>query len=604
MPPKRKATSSHSKPVKKPRGTVADDPGNVTTHLPASPAQDPTIPTVGTNGALPTLPIGSMVDVSGPDAVATESKDDGHDWEVLNGQTRDPLIVGTAAAIHLILTFRHRTTKEVVQHEYMRKKKEDINWNDSKDIQDINKWRTHIFRFKMKFPAKVEKHLWSPYETAYLELVYEAIQKAISVEDHPPMPHENKIFERFNAFFDKRSDIRDKKGRLMPPLEMRDKVSLATYVRRPNSVIRAHREVIQSSLIDQSDSAWNPKITDAEIETHLANSKTGVPPKTKTTKIAKGGPNKLSGAVTNSKPGSSNASSIDDILQIQGPSYAGKANGIMPGTDSPARGSKGPDAPTLPPSTESRERPSTTSGAGQTLPKQNNRPCPPAIVTTEEEFQKLRDDGWSVPDLPMTDEEALERHRESENDASRSDQWHILAEISLEDRMNRRPELALGYYKRNEGRLAFYKDLTEEDEDKRNEQLVLKAKGQAQRGLEEGNEGNAGGDIGDDKEGATKRMVTEEEEDESEDEYEGEVQRRDGAAAANCLLGYATIPPFGYQGNIRDLETDPRFLKSERNMAETNVIALRKFHAAQDEAFDKGERSMMEEENASTKTPE
>jgi hypothetical protein len=127
--------------------------------------------------------------------------------------------------------------------------------------------------------------------------------------------------------------------------------------------------------------------------------------------------------------------------------------------------------------------------------------------------------------------------------------------------------------------------------------LHVERKMQSHRGSDEDDrervEADTGEDTGkatgNDTKGAAKAICTTGGKNRSSDDSEGEVQRRDGAAAANCLLGHATIPPFGYLGNIRDLETNPRFPKSERDLAETNVIALRKFHAAHDKAFDKHE---------------
>jgi hypothetical protein len=609
MPPKRKATSSASKSAERTKRTVA---GNTSLHTtqsvskstkpvsPAASAHDPTIPPNGANGPLAALPFASVANNPGPSTAQTASGDNTYVWEILNGDTRDRLVVNTAATNRLILTFCHRISKQTVKHEYQKEKKkvkklEDIDWNDPEDIREINIWRNHVFHHKMGFPSKVKKYLWCPYETAYLELVYGAIRKAISVKDHAPMPHESIIFERFNAFFDQRGDIKDKNGNLVPPRGVRDLGSLQSYVQRPGNAIRPHREVIKSSLINKIEDAWDPRITDAEIDSHLATRRTVVP--SKKTKVAKVDPSNATGGTANSKPGSSKASPIPAIENLHGPSSAGTANSTMSNTGSSARGSKKPYAPTLPPSTASPKNSSTSSGPEPTLPKPISKPHPYTVITTEEEFQKLRDDGWSVPEFPETDEEALKRHRESENDTSGSDNWHILAEISHENRLERRSELALGYYERNEARLAFYKDPTEVNEDRRKKELACRKKMQSHRGSDEDDrervEADTGEDTGkatgNDTKGAAKAICTTGGKNRSSDDSEGEVQRRDGAAAANCLLGHATIPPFGYLGNIRDLETNPRFPKSERDLAETNVIALRKFHAAHDKAFDKHE---------------
>lgn len=83
------------------------------------------------------------------------------------------------------------------------------------------------------------------------------------------MPHENKLFDAFNNFFELRGDITDTRGHKLLSRPRRDKISLTSYVRRTGTILRALRDDVLSKLTDVSEKAWSPSITDADIEAHL-----------------------------------------------------------------------------------------------------------------------------------------------------------------------------------------------------------------------------------------------------------------------------------------------------------------------------------------------
>jgi hypothetical protein len=193
-----------------------------------------------------------------------------HVWEIMDGDSRDRLVVGVAAPERLILRLRNRMTDTKETPTYTKKAAE-IDWNNADHIGKINKWRNQVFTRDYKFPPLVPRSGWLPYETAYLELLYQKLLLVAASDSTTVLPHSSKIVEAFHKFFDDRDDITDKNGIVQPPLESRTRESITSYIRRKSNDVSKLYAQIKDRQKDKSDNAQVPAITDAEIDAYMLN---------------------------------------------------------------------------------------------------------------------------------------------------------------------------------------------------------------------------------------------------------------------------------------------------------------------------------------------
>jgi hypothetical protein len=487
-------------------------------------------------------------------------------WEIVGNDSRDRLKVGVPEPHRLVLKLRERTSGQDKTFDKYKEKAKDFDWDDAKQVAAINKYRdTACTRHNLG--VKVVKHPWTPYETAFLELMYQKLQ-GITPTGHISKPHENKISDAFNNFFEGRTDLVDQLGRVAPARQTRDKSSFTSYVNRPTGTIRALRDPVKEELRNKSAGAWIPNITDAEIDAHLKKGKA------KDKGTAPGDATSVRKKKATPKP---KVKDLPDVgkSKLDDTHEANKKGGDKGPTIAPPSDNEDIDMydpPGMPASkplqhissqlTSHPEISKTTSGDDKPRVNVVTPPLAPK-VTTKEEFAKLRAQGWSVPDLPTTDEEALRQHRGLTRDVADEDAWPISAELALADRLSRRPLKTNSYYTRNGVRNEWNQDLLPDDQ-----QEIIKEKDKEKtKNAKEQGKGNEG------SEEETKPME--------------EKKRYDTAATINAVLNYAIIPPFGYQGNIHDLRDDARMPESERILAETSDAALGKLHKEHDEAFNK-----------------
>jgi hypothetical protein len=194
-------------------------------------------------------------------------KDEDHFWEILDGDSRSRLEVGVEAPNRLTLKFRHRidARKKPAEHTYS-KPADQVDWNDKTQIRDINRWRRQIFSRTMKFPSRANKSPFAPFEEAFMEVMLEALQR---VPGNATLPHQTKIFEAFNEFFQDRDDLTDAKGNKLAPREERESTSLKSYIRRPGTPRAVIREEIKNRMKDKNDGANVPVITDTMIKAYM-----------------------------------------------------------------------------------------------------------------------------------------------------------------------------------------------------------------------------------------------------------------------------------------------------------------------------------------------
>ncbi|KAF2036454.1 hypothetical protein EK21DRAFT_83424 [Setomelanomma holmii] len=486
-------------------------------------------------------------------------------FEILNGDTRDALRVGVAAPSRLKLGLRHKTTGETLRFEYTKAENE-INWSSREDINLINKWRRQIFTRK-GFPAKVSKYPWTPFEVAYLELAWEKMKLVASADDDAMLPHQSKIFEAFNEFFEGRSDLKDRKGGAALEREFRDYGSLDTRLRRVNSGLKALHDNLKDRIKsgDKSENAWVPDITDEEIEAYIESKSVtyddeswgwwkDAAKKKKECADAGSKQKNQSGTTINPDGTSANNPSKDIVDAAE--------NTIVPETmvDSPNQDAQ----------RGTRQQPSMPSSPKPSIQVQSNRsPREPQVesewivhkeapvdLTPPEEIARLKSLGFITPEIPENDDEAIERHITEQNKKVTDVSWNRQAFEDLDDRIKRRG--------------ALPKDVKAREDWSRDPQAKY--------------EGGLG---------------------EEENWHEESMRVRvTGAAAVNGLLNAAVLPPVGYSGHIRDLVKNRRLPDDELRLADTNAEALETLHKIHDENFIVAEQIQKEQRVVDANEPE
>jgi hypothetical protein len=505
----------------------------------------------------------TKVSETGDKISGTTNKTEKGDFELVG--TRDHLKVGTPAPEGRVLTFRNKITKEEITYTYSRKDDE-IDWNVKEQVELLNKWRLGLFSRKLDdITLKVP---WIPQETAYLELMYQKLSDKALSNKNAALPHQNKIREAFNGFFMQRADSTNEAGNILPERDIRDASSFGSYVNRKGSTIKSLRDPIQKNLKDKSDDAWVPDITDAEIEAHLRGKLATAPTRRK--RIAEETVGNGKETIVNPTSGKqkdkteqpavvtgAHHDSLNNVAKpVNKPKSSsnsdGKKTSLVP---TPGSSSAAISEPTLPskssamPGEIETEGDPPSLGHGASTNSTSNavplRSRPPPRMTTDEEFAKLKEDGWHVPEIPGSDGEALEQHRISEEKMKSKVPWHIPASGGFNDRLKRRTMGASSKYKRSSNRELFSEDP------------------------------KAGG----------KRVLFKDSALGEALEIDGD--REDTAASGNALRGLAIVPPLGYQGDLKDLVDDTRFSEPSRNEVVASGAAIKNFNDHHDEQFEK-----------------
>lgn len=146
MPPKRQRTAAPAAP----KGTKKIK----TTHTPSrrSPRRNTSDDATSPQSKVETGPTTQR----NSRAVKAPVAADDYEWEILDGDNRETLLVGTTASNRLRLRFRRRHNDkqaEIVVHQY-KKAANEVDWNSSQDIMDINKWRNEVFHRTMGSPSR------------------------------------------------------------------------------------------------------------------------------------------------------------------------------------------------------------------------------------------------------------------------------------------------------------------------------------------------------------------------------------------------------------------------------------------------------------------
>jgi hypothetical protein len=510
MAPKRKATSGTGSTPKKPK---VDAPGVATRLSSRSKSLSSERSTDAEDAVAP------MQSTKAEKAKANEAT--GH-WEIVGKDSRDALVVGVPEPHRLVLTLRNTASKETKTFKY-RKEAEEVDWDDPDELAAINKYR-HTACTRHKLPLKVVKFPWTPYETAFLELMYQKLQANIP-KGHTSKPHENKILESFNNFFENRTDLVDQQGRAAPARLKRDKSSFTSYVNRPSGSIRALRDLVKDELKDQSAGAWIPDITDAEIETHLKKEK--AKDKSKGTRNATSVPTKKAITKQKTKP----------LLDAG----KNKPNAKPNASANTIEGDKSaPIAPTA--SDEDTDMPDTPKDPEALLIPSNTN-AQQANPTAQKTIEELKAEGFLFYEIPKNNKEAIEQHRDVQNKKKLDSSWNMKAITDLDARLEKR-----GFSKPGEDRDRWSRDNRPEVEKQRKTQIAKK-----------------GGWM--------------------EEDWHKNSAREGGAAAVNGLLNAAILPPLGYTGHIRDLVEKRQLPEGELILAQSSEAAIRKVHSVHDRDF-------------------
>ncbi|KAH7384614.1 hypothetical protein BKA66DRAFT_392120, partial [Pyrenochaeta sp. MPI-SDFR-AT-0127] len=414
-------------------------------------------------------------------------------WEILNGDTRDPVLVGVPQPQRLTLSFRHTTTGETSGPLVYKKPADQIGWDNIAEIKKINSWRTQIFNRK-KFPPKVEKTSWTPDEVAYLELLHEKV-KIAAKNNTLQRPNNARILEEFNRFFHTPEDRKDGSGDFLQRRPARDLNQISTKMNRSNTRIRKLRDDLQNLPKTSTDTAYMPTITQDEINNYLRDGTVNdtylphSPPKADR---------------------QSSRANLSTSFGVQGD--------LAPGDDNSS-----------PSSTSSSSSDSVISTPNDSERRQNASPKNSAVhITSPEELEKRKSEGWEIPDFPKNNEEALRRHRELAVNSPQNISWHKQAIEDLDSRIDSSSScIAKGRVNRE----SWFRDRP----DIPNHPDAIK-----------------------------------------HELWHKESLRKPGAAAVNGLLGAAIIPPFGYRGPIRDLVTKKLLPADELLTAEKSAEAMEK----------------------------
>jgi hypothetical protein len=577
MPPKRKseavAAPTPAKKVKK---------GDTPTH--SSPQSKTSSKKAGANTPVKTRKAAHL----GSKAVKAPDADDQFEWEILDGDKRETLLVGVVAPNRLTLNFRHRTNVglPVSTHKFDKKEEKDIGWNNREHIAEINKWRNQIFVQSMKFPPKVTHTPWAPFETAYLELFHDRLLKAATGKtDNFVAPHDEVIAKSFNEYFEGRDDIRGKNTKLLDPLGTRPKSSVTSYQNRKDTDIRGLRDQLNKlrPKLKKStgDDAWTTTITDAEIEQHIREKAKKVAAAATSDDGDDGGEEGEEGEDKNtsseeSSPPESLAKSSETSARNRKPvrqqpvrkptvrkptvrkptvtkltstkQIASELTANKPKADESI--TKGPAATVVAPKKPAVKPVSIRKPIVSRKPRSDSRTEPkpdqpegnPRVVRPPETAEvpdhpdviaSLKAQGYTWSDIPQSDEEAIEVHRDAQDKKPQDNTWVDCANQDLENRIERHTTPGFDLE-------AFNKDVQE--------QYTLKS---SLINVEDWHEKSA---------------------------------RREGAAAVTALLNTADIPPLGYMGDIRDLHEKRLLSEGELLVADARDVAITKKHEAVERA--------------------
>jgi hypothetical protein len=575
MPPKRKseavAAPTTAKKVKR---------GVTPTH--SSPQSKTSSKKAGANTPVKTRKAAHL----GSKAVKAPDADDQFEWEILDGDKRETLLVGVVAPNRLTLRFRHRTdvSLQVSTHKYDKKDEKDIDWNNREHIAEINKWRNQIFVQSMKFPPKVTHIPWAPFETAYLELFHEKLLKAATGKtDSFVAPHDEVIAKAFNEYFEGRDDIRGKNTKLLDPLGTRPKSSVASYQNRKDTDIRGLRDQLNKlrPKIKKStgDDAWTTTINDAEIEQYIREKAKKVAAAATADDDDDGGeegeegedkntsseqsspPESLAGKAKSSETSARNrkpvrqqpvrkptvrkptVTKLTSTKQIASEPIANKPKAdesIAKGPAATVVAPKKPAAkvssirkPVTPRKLKSDPRTEAKPGQPKGDPRVFRPPETAEVPDHPDVIASLKAQSYTWSDIPQSDEEAIEVHRDAQDKKPQDNTWVDGAKQDLEDRIERHTTPGFDLE-------AFNKDVQE--------QYTLKG---SLINVEDWHEKSA---------------------------------RRDGAAAVTALLNTADIPPLGYMGAIRDLHEKRLLSEGELLVADARNVAITKKHEAVERA--------------------
>ncbi|KAG9184914.1 hypothetical protein G6011_11744 [Alternaria panax] len=331
-------------------------------------------------------------------AVKPQGADEDHEWEILDGDNRETLLVGVTAPNRLTLRFRHRHDKQakIAEHKYG-KTASVVDWSSKEDIMDINKWRNQVFNRGMKFPPKIARTGWIPFETAYLELLHEKLKRVASTDENFVMPHNTRILDSFNEYFEYRDDIPDKKG-VMEPLGARTMGQLASYMNRPGTKLRQLRKYLAKYNTSNDTDAYFPTMTDTEIQSYLDADETS--------------------DLTDDDP-VSEAHAQDTHSASPSPPRK-RPNLSKPQGQEPAHQNAPNDAP-------SKKKPRWVK------PKETA-----VIPSTPSHIASLTAQGFVFTLPPVTDQGALEVHNAAQEKNPPPTQWIQQATANLDDRITRR----------------------------------------------------------------------------------------------------------------------------------------------------------------------
>jgi hypothetical protein len=284
---------------------------------------------------------------------------------------------------------------------------------------DINEWRNEVFDRTMGFPPKATRTKWTPFETAYLELLHEKLKRVASTNAEFTMPHNTRILKAFNEYFEYRDGIRDKNGENMDPLGARTMVQLTSYMGRPGTKLRQLRNDLSKYNTSNDADGYFPTVKDTEIQGYLDG---------------------------------------DGVIDLT--------------EDVPAPGEPAQDLQVAPPS-PSEKRPELHSAQKSSQahhdatdnpqPKKKPRWVKPketaVIPSTPEYILSLKARGYKWMYMPETDDEALRLHVAAGKKSPPDTTWIHQATKDLDDRISRRNSTRVNHE-------AFNRDLLDKYEPK------------------------------------------------------------------------------------------------------------------------------------------
>ncbi|KAG9388496.1 hypothetical protein A1F94_001388 [Pyrenophora tritici-repentis] len=446
-------------------------------------------------------------------------------------------------------------------------------------IQYINKWRTSVF-LQRGFPPLVEKLSWAPTEKAYLELFLERVTLEAKKDTSIVVPDNNKILEAFNEYFDGRSDLRDAKGHELPARPARTVQPFKSYLNRPDTRVRTPRDGLNSYKTSNGNDAYMPKITDddiaAFIDSGILNAGSAknidlqasmeqttlgeITVDPENPKIAQ----QTTLLVLDKNTAQSTALNVNSEV-LSALSIAPQGALEMPvTTDVNDKGaaevnssivSLDEAAPqVLHKATQPQQLKKT--GTARRAPKWKSLPDTPVVSTPPEVVARLKAEGWvGPPDLPKSDAEALQKHRELKNKQPLNTSYIVQAEEDLDDKLKPYPLPVGSYYTRNGSKGKWVSDRKEDTKPS------------------EGHKGTNAADLDD-------------------GEFQIDYPRHRGAAGVAGVLGAAIIPPYGYGGPISDLVKRRLLPNEELVLHDSGQFMRNKLNEEHDRRFDKRIQNM------------